>query len=361
MAAQVALKRQQAAEDAIALGLRVIAGESSGLGYLPPGPVWPGNQDQTDSSMKLDVSTNLSDRSSSSPLKSVDDNVIVSDSDPETLDGEETTIHKPTNVPQSKKKVFNSNKSLNSNNSSSNVLPSDYRPGRLSHMEILARLFPYQRKEVLELVLQGCSGDIVKAIDHFLCADDAIRAHQNMGTIRDGGNNEAQNGRKQKSPSLIDDDESSRVVRKFSKSDKCTAMAAAEQKSAFTPLNNCGSPVTFAYPANPLLVNSFHDAAGLFSRNPSLYSFPLHLQQPPTSFQYRSSPTAALSLPHNAAAAVWPRMVPAFQLPFVTSSHPTPSNGLLNFSMTALLEGASSNKDTHSSDTSSEKSTSAED
>ncbi len=40
MAAQVALKRQQAAEDAIALGLRAISGDAAGFGYLPPGPVW---------------------------------------------------------------------------------------------------------------------------------------------------------------------------------------------------------------------------------------------------------------------------------------------------------------------------------
>ena len=39
MAAQVALKRQQAAEDAIAMGLRSI---SPSLGILPPGPVFPG-------------------------------------------------------------------------------------------------------------------------------------------------------------------------------------------------------------------------------------------------------------------------------------------------------------------------------
>lgn len=39
MAAQVALKRKQAAEDAIALGLRVVAGQSVG-DRLPLGPVW---------------------------------------------------------------------------------------------------------------------------------------------------------------------------------------------------------------------------------------------------------------------------------------------------------------------------------
>ncbi|XP_037081387.1 doublesex and mab-3 related transcription factor 3, truncated-like [Pollicipes pollicipes] len=39
MAAQVALKRQQAAEDAIAMGLRAVATGSS-CAYLPPGPIF---------------------------------------------------------------------------------------------------------------------------------------------------------------------------------------------------------------------------------------------------------------------------------------------------------------------------------
>lgn len=47
---------------------------------------------------------------------------------------------------------------------------SPFRPGRLAPIEILLRLFPTQRKAVLELVLQGCSGDLVKAIEHFLSA-----------------------------------------------------------------------------------------------------------------------------------------------------------------------------------------------
>ncbi|KAK6732554.1 hypothetical protein RB195_016741 [Necator americanus] len=38
MAAQVALKRKQATEDAIALGLRVVAGQV--MERLPQGPVW---------------------------------------------------------------------------------------------------------------------------------------------------------------------------------------------------------------------------------------------------------------------------------------------------------------------------------
>lgn len=65
MAAQVALKRQQAAEDAIALGLRVVSGQCpEGLSYLPPGPVWgdasaedddDGSDDEDSPDAKIDV------------------------------------------------------------------------------------------------------------------------------------------------------------------------------------------------------------------------------------------------------------------------------------------------------------------
>lgn len=56
--------------------------------------------------------------------------------------------------------------------------PAAFRPGRLSPIEILERVFPYHRRAVLELVLQGCSGDIVKAIEHFLSAHDTIAIQQ---------------------------------------------------------------------------------------------------------------------------------------------------------------------------------------
>ena len=57
-------------------------------------------------------------------------------------------------------------------------IPTAFRPGRLSTLEILERIFPYQKRTVLELVLQGCAGDLVKAIEHFLSAQDTIMAQQ---------------------------------------------------------------------------------------------------------------------------------------------------------------------------------------
>lgn len=56
--------------------------------------------------------------------------------------------------------------------------PTAFRPGRLTPLEILERLYPYQRRAVLELVLQGCNGDLVKAIEHFLSAQDTVMAQQ---------------------------------------------------------------------------------------------------------------------------------------------------------------------------------------
>lgn len=62
--------------------------------------------------------------------------------------------------------------------SDSTTAPTGFRPGRLSNLEILERVFPLQRKSVLELVLQGCNGDLVKAIEHFLSAQDTLLAQQ---------------------------------------------------------------------------------------------------------------------------------------------------------------------------------------
>ena len=43
-----------------------------------------------------------------------------------------------------------------------------FRPGRLSSQEMLERLFPTQSSAIRALVLHGCSGDVIKAIEHFL-------------------------------------------------------------------------------------------------------------------------------------------------------------------------------------------------
>jgi len=46
--------------------------------------------------------------------------------------------------------------------------PMGPRPRRLTNIEILKRIFPLQPRHVLDLVLSGCNGDLVKAIEKFL-------------------------------------------------------------------------------------------------------------------------------------------------------------------------------------------------
>lgn len=60
----------------------------------------------------------------------------------------------------------------------SNAVVNSYRPGKLTSLEILTKLFVQEESSVLKLVLQGCNGDVVKAIEHILSARDC--KHQNL-------------------------------------------------------------------------------------------------------------------------------------------------------------------------------------
>lgn len=62
--------------------------------------------------------------------------------------------------------------------------PAAFAPGRLTNLEILERVFPLHRRSVLELVLQGCNGDLVKAIEQFLSAQDTLDAHGKVETTQ---------------------------------------------------------------------------------------------------------------------------------------------------------------------------------
>ncbi|XP_066154633.1 doublesex- and mab-3-related transcription factor dmd-4-like [Euwallacea fornicatus] len=109
MAAQVALKRQQAAEDAIALHL-ASAESGTTYDYLPPGRIYG-----------MQVTSPESD----------------SPDDPPALE----------KVPQ------------DSSKEDVTVSPAS--------IEMLAKLFPNKKRAVLELVLKRCNHDLLKAIEHF--------------------------------------------------------------------------------------------------------------------------------------------------------------------------------------------------
>ncbi|KAL8597859.1 hypothetical protein ACOMHN_061392 [Nucella lapillus] len=279
MAAQVALKRQQAAEDAIALGLRACVSET-GLTVMTQGPLWgpgtvtpprafpgelsmPGGEglgegeddgdgEEEDGGEEVDVEdtegvneTDLrrpavdsaSDSGRESPTPGspiqVSDDVTMATRPPPPPPGPDTPVSSssssssavadPSFMSTSNSVIRDSSDVITATTSSapgaasqrspvtSHVSrggsgvqggytkpvrrhltgPGDkngtdqpivaFRPGRLSPLEILERLYPYQRRSVLELVLQGCNGDLVKAIEHFLSAQDTVTAqHQHQ-------------------------------------------------------------------------------------------------------------------------------------------------------------------------------------
>ncbi|KAB0795237.1 hypothetical protein PPYR_12076 [Photinus pyralis] len=109
MAAQVALKRQQAAEDAIALHL-ASAESGTTYEYLPPGRIF---------------------------------GMQVTSPETELLEEE-----KPATSPED-------------NTATDEVVVSS------ASIEMLGKLFPNKKRAVLELVLRRCNHDLLKAIEHF--------------------------------------------------------------------------------------------------------------------------------------------------------------------------------------------------
>ena len=190
MAAQVALKRQQAAEDAIAMGLRCISPTSQ----LPPGPVFG------------DEKTVVMREGKKIIVKKIDKNVK---SDSECMESnedeseEEDEIESDTNNElNNKAKKIKVNNKVNANVSSSSLsmntsstsssntnsddkqpIVEDFRPGRYDPIEILERLFPNQKRNILELVLQGCNNDFKKTVEHFISLNDTIKNSQQQNKI----------------------------------------------------------------------------------------------------------------------------------------------------------------------------------
>ncbi|CAG5129182.1 unnamed protein product [Candidula unifasciata] len=210
MAAQVALKRQQAAEDAIALGIRACVSET-GIPVMTQGPLWgPGtvtaplggndlrngaegqadDEDSCDSQTELEVGS-CSDNEGESLTRSP--SVQNSDTSPggdkqnslQTTTSETPARSSRSSAPHTHHHNYHHhNHSLHHHRRKENgevgchQQPAAFRPGRLTPLEILERVFPLQRKTVLELVLQGCNGDLVKAIEHFISAQDTVVVQQ---------------------------------------------------------------------------------------------------------------------------------------------------------------------------------------
>ncbi|XP_076306749.1 doublesex- and mab-3-related transcription factor A2-like [Tachypleus tridentatus] len=194
MAAQVALKRQQAAEDAIALGLRAVATGNS-MHYLPPGPIFGisvtepkgDSKDPDGDSGNSGTDCNKSSPSISSSPETAPPHSQGEISTPDALTSPTVscgTSSSQKSKPRSLSLCSGPRQDKHESHlvTSRESLPADFRPGRLSPLEMLTRIFPTQKKAVLELVLEGCNGDLVKAIEHFLSANDALLLHQRVSS-----------------------------------------------------------------------------------------------------------------------------------------------------------------------------------
>lgn len=118
MAAQVALKRKQASEDALALGVRLVAGQA--LDHLPEGKIW-------------DIPTTLSSNSSSDQIENADPPKELV-----TKSSKRPKENKPTGL------------------------------AKFTPIQLLENLFPEEETRILELILEGSGGEVLNAIENLV-------------------------------------------------------------------------------------------------------------------------------------------------------------------------------------------------
>ncbi|XP_076300366.1 doublesex- and mab-3-related transcription factor A2 [Lasioglossum baleicum] len=153
MAAQVALKRQQAAEDAIALKMAKVA-TGQKMNRLPPGKIFGMAITEPKSSTDSEKQGQPlpEERQPASEDQKKDDSKVQGQELPTA--GE--------NLAKLKSLVFNGGKQEESKESSVSQ----------TSVDTLARLFPNTKLSVLQLVLQRCGQDLLKAIEYF--ASDSL-------------------------------------------------------------------------------------------------------------------------------------------------------------------------------------------
>ncbi|KAL7648655.1 UNVERIFIED_CONTAM: hypothetical protein RMT77_000562 [Armadillidium vulgare] len=230
MAAQVALKRQQAAEDALALSFRVATTGDSNP-YLPQGPIFglpvtePKRHNKQDEVINECPADDIGSRSPSalSPAMSPTSTSVAppanNEDDKSTYDSDcssfvkDSTQRSAVNETDSEPRVTNENfvasREVNTTSPEGIMSSDDERPpppvlplqtsaavplspssikttsavssmettGKedLSGIDILSKIFPNEKSTVLELVLSGCQGDLLRAIEHFLSVNENLK------------------------------------------------------------------------------------------------------------------------------------------------------------------------------------------
>ncbi|KAG7514320.1 doublesex-and mab-3-related transcription factor A2 [Solea senegalensis] len=211
MAAQVALRRQQAQEENEARELQLLYGTAEGLalaaanGIIPPRPNYEvfgsvSSESNSDSSIqKYELFPKSQHSGSATPQQSVGKPTSTeSDSAPgiSSPDGRhggsgsengdsESFINSPVSKPlKDGEETPGSVSSLGSDSGSETdkddqePSPSSAASRHMNAIDILTRVFPSHKRSVLELVLQGCGKDVVQAIEQILNNSDTHGANK---------------------------------------------------------------------------------------------------------------------------------------------------------------------------------------
>ncbi|XP_056270936.1 doublesex- and mab-3-related transcription factor A2 isoform X1 [Pseudoliparis swirei] len=199
MAAQVALRRQQAQEENEARELQLLYGTAEGLalaaanGIIPPRPnyeVFTCVNSETDSSIlkyelfpKSQMSASVASQLIAGKPASTESDSAPGISSPDGRHGgsgsengdSESFISSPVSKPvkdggQTPRSVssLGSDSGSDTDKDEQEPSPSSAASRHMNAIDILTRVFPSHKRSVLELVLQGCGKDVVQAIEQIL-------------------------------------------------------------------------------------------------------------------------------------------------------------------------------------------------
>ncbi|XP_053733824.1 doublesex- and mab-3-related transcription factor A2 [Synchiropus splendidus] len=212
MAAQVALRRQQAQEENEARELQLLYGTAEGLalaaanGIIPPRPNYDvfspvSSENNSDSSIqKYDLFPKNQLSTSPTPPQAKaapsEGDSVPGISSPDGRHGgsgsengdSESFIHSPVPKPlKDGEETPGSVSSLGTDSGSETdkeepePSPSSAASKNMNAIDILTRVFPSHKRSVLELVLQGCGKDVVQAIEQILNNNSGAQSSNKAG------------------------------------------------------------------------------------------------------------------------------------------------------------------------------------